>query len=112
MIRSSVSTAATQMPLAETTVHLVRSGLDGTRELADFFRSKGMSVDTFRTADEYIAAGRDDRPACLILDLILPDVGGLEMQSRLVGTGAPPVIFVTAQCDAVSLVHAMKNGAI
>src|SRR5262249_13650411 len=105
-------TRGAQMQFAEATVHLVRNDLDRTRELADFFRSKGMSVDTFRTAGEYMATGRDHRPACLILDLILPDVGGLEMQSRLAGSGAPPVIFVTAQCDPVALVHAMKNGAI
>ena len=111
MIRSNVSIAATQMPLAETTVHLVRNDR-GTQQLADYFRLKGMSVASFRTAGEYMAAGRDDSPACLILDLILPDIGGLEMQSRLADSGAPPVIFVTAHCDPVSLVRAMKNGAI
>src|SRR5262245_53448805 len=77
MIRSNALKAATQMQFAETTVHLVRNDLRGTQQLADFFVSKGMSVAAFRTAGEYIAAGRDDRPSCLILDLILPDVGGL-----------------------------------
>src|SRR5262245_6297094 len=105
-------TRGAQMQFAEATVHLVRNDLSGTQELADFFRSKGMSVAAFRTADEYIAAGRDDRPACLVLDLILPDIGGLEMQSRLADRGAPPVIFVTAHCDPVSVVRAMKNGAV
>jgi len=69
-------------------------------------------VATFRTAAEYIVAQRDGRPACLILDLILPDLDGLEIQSRLAGGGAPPVIFVTAHGDPVSVVRAMKNGAI
>src|SRR5262245_39254229 len=96
----------------DTTVHLVRNDLNGTQKLADFFQSKGMSVAAFRTAGEYIAAARDDRPACLILDLLLPDIDGLEVQSRLAGSGAPPIIFVTAHCDPVSLVRAMKNGAI
>src|SRR5262245_16809091 len=100
------------MQFAETTVHLVRNDLSGTQKLADFFLSKGMSVAAFRTAGEYLAAKPHDRPACLVLDLILPDIGGLEMQSRLAGSGAPPVIFVSAQCDPVSLVHAMTTGAI
>jgi hypothetical protein len=49
--------------------------------------SKGLSVACFTTAAEYIVAQRDERPACLILDLILPDLDGLEIQSRLVGRG-------------------------
>jgi len=99
------------MPLAETTVHLVRNDR-GTQQLADYFRLKGMSVASFRTAGEYMAAGRDDSPACLILDLILPDIDGLEMQRKLAGSGAPPVIFVTAHSDPVSVARAMRNGAI
>ena len=71
-----------------------------------------MQVTVFSTAAEYIAAGRDERPACVILDLILPDIDGLELQRRLAGSGAPPVIFVTGQGDPVSVVRAMKDGAI
>src|SRR5262245_37156004 len=100
------------MQFADTTVHLVRNDPSGTQKLADFFLSKGMRVAAFRTDDEYIAAGRDDRPACLILDLVLPGIGGLDMQTRLAGRGAPPIIFVTAHCDPVAVVHAMKAGAI
>ena len=100
------------MQFAETIVHLVRNDLGGTTRLTDFFLSKGIHVAAFSSAAEYVAARRDDRPACLILDLILPDIDGLEMQDRLVGSGAPPVIFVTAQRDPVSVVRAMKNGAI
>src|SRR5262249_39302463 len=65
-----------------------------------------------RSAAEYVAARRDDRPACLILDMALPDIDGLEMQDRLVGSGAPPVIFVTTQGDPASVERAMRNGAI
>ena len=100
------------MRFPETIVHLVRADRGETTRLSDFLRSKGMSVAAFGTGAEYIAAGRDDRPACLILDLVLPDIDGLEMQSRLAGSGAPPVIFVTRQGDPVSVVRAMKNGAI
>ena len=100
------------MQFEEPIVHIVSNDSVGTKRLILFFLSKRLSVACFRTAAEYIAAQRDERPACLILDLILPDLDGLEIQRQLVGSGAPPVVFVTAQRDPVSVVRAMKNGAI
>jgi FixJ family two-component response regulator len=100
------------MQLEETIVHIVRDDPVGTKQLTDFFISKGLSVVAFRTAAEYMAAARDDRPTCLILDLSLPDLDGLDVQSRLARKGAPPVIFVAAHGDLISAVRAMKNGAI
>lgn len=100
------------MQFEEPIVHIVSNNGAGTKRLAHFFQSKRLRVACFRTAAEYVAAQRDDRPACLILDLILPDLDGLEIQRRLVGSGAPPIIFVTARGDAVSAARAMKNGAI
>jgi FixJ family two-component response regulator len=101
-----------QMRPEETIVHIVSDDPVGTRRLTELFVSKGFNVASFTTAAEYIVAQRDDRPACLILDLILPDLDGLEIQSRLVGRGAPPIIFVAAHGDPTSVVRAMKNGAI
>ena len=107
-----IKTRGAQMQFEEPIVHIVGSNPAGTKRLSKFFLSKGLSVACFRTATEYIAAHRDERPACLILDLIPPDLDGLKIQSRLVDSGAPPVVFVTAQRDPVSVVRAMKNGAI
>jgi FixJ family two-component response regulator len=100
------------MRFAQTIVHLVRNDLAGTKKLTQFFTSMGVNVALFKTAAEYIAARRDERPSCLILDLALPDVHGLEIQAKLAGSGAPPIIFVTAHGDPVSVARAMKNGAI
>ena len=100
------------MRFTETVLHLVRNDLAGTKRLTEFFVSKGLSVAAFRTAAQYIVAGRDERPTCLVLDLHLPDINGIDMQRSLVGSGAPPVIFVTAHGDAASVARAMKNGAI
>ena len=100
------------MQFEEPVVQIVSNDSTGTKRLTHFFQSKGLSVAWFRTAAKYFVAQRDDRPACLILDLALPDVDGLEIQSRLAGSGAPPVVFVTAQRDPISVVRAMKNGAI
>jgi len=93
-------------------VHFIGSDPTSTAVLREFLASKGLSVVTFKTAAQYIAAARDGRPTCLILDLILPDADGLELQRRLAGSGAPPVIFVTSHGDPISVVRAMKNGAI
>ena len=100
------------MPLTGTVVHLVRSDSAETAKLRELLVSKGTSVVAFRTAAEYFAARRDDRPTCLILDLLLPDANGLAVQSRLPEIGGPPVVFVTAHGDPICVVRAMKNGAI
>jgi FixJ family two-component response regulator len=100
------------MQFTETVVHIVRNDLAGTRKLAEFLVTRGLNVACFRTAADYFAARRDSRPTCVILDLAIPDVNGLELQSQLAASGAPPVIFVTPKCDPVAGVRAMKNGAI
>jgi FixJ family two-component response regulator len=97
------------MRFAETIVH---SDHVGTRKLAEFLVSKGLNVASFRTGAEYFAARRDNRPTCLILDLTLSDIDGLDLQKQLASPGAPPVIFVTQKRDPVAGVRAMKNGAI
>jgi len=113
-IRSATPTPKAHVPTASTEaiVHLVRNDSNGTRSLTDFLVSNGMSVSAFTTGAEYSTARQDERPACVILDLNLPDIDGLEMQSRLVASAAPPVIFVASQADPISVVCAMKNGAI
>ncbi len=80
--------------------------------LTEFFSSHGLNVISFRSAAEYLAQARDDRTACLILDLNPPDIGGLEVQRKLSLSGGPPVIFVAARSDVVSGVQAIKAGAI
>jgi FixJ family two-component response regulator len=109
---NEIQSPAAQLRFAEAIVHFVGNDPAKTKAIMEFLVSKGMSVDTFKTAAEYLAAARDNRPTCLILDLILPDANGLELQGRLAGNGGPPVIFVTARGDPVSVVRAMKNGAI
>jgi FixJ family two-component response regulator len=78
----------------------------------DIFSSHAISVEIFRTATEYITNAGPDQIACVILDLNLPDINGLEVQRMLSDRGGPPVVFVTAHGDLNSGVCAMKNGAI
>jgi FixJ family two-component response regulator len=66
---------------------------------------------TFGSAAEYIAFPRPDVPACLILDIELPDMSGLELQ-RQTQDEHPPIVFITGHGDVPSSVRAMKSGAI
>ena len=74
--------------------------------------SKGRKVKTFADASEFQAFRRPETPACLILDIRLPGMNGLELQHELRTGDAPPIIFLTAFGDIAMSVAAMKGGAI
>ena len=66
----------------------------------------------FESAAEYLAYAAPDVPSCLILDVELPDINGLELQERLASGQHPPVVFVTGHGDIPSSVRAIKAGAV
>lgn len=78
----------------------------------ELLQSWGWRVETFRTAADYIAYPRPDFAACLILDLELPDVNGLEFQKQLSRGAHPPIVFVTGHGDVPSSVRAIQGGAV
>jgi len=80
--------------------------------LAELFLSLDVPAATFGTVAEYLAYRRPDLPACLILDVELPDINGLDFQRQLGATDHPPIVFITAHGDIPSSVRAMKGGAI
>jgi FixJ family two-component response regulator len=85
----------------------------GIREaLYELLTPLGRRVRTFGSAAEYLAYERPDVPGCLVLDLKLPDIHGLDLQRQIAGLGHPPVVFITADGDISSSVRAMKGGAI
>jgi FixJ family two-component response regulator len=79
--------------------------------LTALLTSMGRSVKVFADAVEYLAFSRPDLPSCLILDLDLPGMNGLELQKRLVESAGPPIIFLTGHGDIPTTVKAMKAGA-
>src|SRR5260370_39467413 len=80
--------------------------------LSSLLSSLSFRVEVFASAAEYLAFEKPDCPACLILDLDLPGMSGLELQQKIAADEAPPIIFVTGHGDVPSSVRAMKAGAI
>ena len=83
-----------------------------TREaLWGLFRSIGMRAQIFASAEEFLTFRRPDAPACLVLEVRLPGLSGLELQREL-GDLAIPIIFITGHGDIPMSVEAMKAGAV
>jgi FixJ family two-component response regulator len=83
---------------------------DGLRRL---ITSVGLSVEVFPTAQAFLGARRRDAPGCLVLDVHLPGLSGLDLQRELAGTDATlPIIFLTGHGDIPTSVKAMKAGAV
>jgi FixJ family two-component response regulator len=80
--------------------------------LSSLISSAGLGVATFGSAAEFLESEKPDSPACLVLDLELPNTSGLELQRELAAGIAPPIIFITGHGDVPSSVRAMKAGAI
>jgi DNA-binding NtrC family response regulator len=85
----------------------VRKGLD------NLLRSAGFTVQTFSSAQEFLASARADVPSCLLLDVQLPGLSGLDLQQELARGGVQiPIIFITGHGDIPMSVRAMKAGAL
>ena len=88
---------------------LVREGL------ISLLRSAGFATQAFASAEEFLSLAHRDNIACLILDVGLPGISGLELQRQLTATVSnhrTPVVFMTARDDDATRQHAMKGGAV
>jgi len=86
---------------------LVRASIQG------MLKSVGLRSQTFGTAQEFLRSQRPEGPSCLVLDVRLPGVNGLDFQHQLIGAGIRiPVIFITGHGDIPMTVKAMKSGAV
>src|SRR5882724_11106130 len=76
-------------------------------------KSVGLRSSSFGTAQEFLTSERWEGPSCLVLDIRLPGISGLDFQSQLAGAGLRiPIIFITGHGDIPMTVRAMKSGAI
>jgi FixJ family two-component response regulator len=84
------------------------------RESVDaLLRSEGWRVETFASAGEFLSRPRTHGPSCLVLDVTLPDLNGLDLQERLAADRiGMPIIFITGYGDVPMTVRAMKGGAV
>jgi FixJ family two-component response regulator len=80
--------------------------------LVELLASHGLSAEAFASAGDYIAAAKPDLPACLLLDVELPDMSGLDLQRRIAGRDHPPIVFLTGHGDIPSSVSAIRHGAV
>ncbi|MGA8657520.1 MAG: response regulator transcription factor [Chthoniobacterales bacterium] len=81
--------------------------------LVDLITSVGVRVEAFKSAREFLERRKCDAPACLVLDVRLPGLSGLDLQRELLRTEAPiPIIFITGHGDIPMSVRAIKEGAL
>jgi len=81
--------------------------------IKSLIRSVGMRVQTFASAQEFMESKRPEAPACLVLDVRMPGLSGLDLQRELSETGVTfPIIFITGHGDIPMSVRAMKAGAV
>ena len=95
------------------TVFIVDDDSDVRESLRELLESVGLFSQSFGTAQEFLSSPRNDGPSCLILDVRLPGISGLDLQRELKkGRISIPIIFLTAHADVPMSVKAMKSGAI
>ena len=100
-------------PAAAPTVFVVDDDDLVRASIAGMLKSVGLRSETFGTAQEFLRSKRMDGPSCLVLDVRLPGVNGLDFQHQLIDAGIRiPVIFITGHGDIPMTVKAMKSGAV
>ncbi|MGH9332943.1 MAG: response regulator transcription factor, partial [Vicinamibacteria bacterium] len=83
------------------------------KALSRLFRSAGYDVEIFDSAIAYLEREGSLPPACLVLDIRMPGMSGLELQRRLTGNGSsPPIVFVTAYSEEEGRLEALARGAV
>lgn len=85
----------------------------GVREaLVDLLESQDLHAMSFGSAAEYMGSPPSEVPACLVLDLCLPDINGLDLQRQMADRAHPPIIFISGEGDIPTAVSALKAGAL
>jgi formate hydrogenlyase transcriptional activator len=93
-------------------VYVVDDDPSAREGVASLIRSAGLTVKTFTSAEEFLAAPRPGIPSCLVLDVSLPGASGLDLQQELAKSGAQiPIVFLTGHGDIPMTVRALKAGA-
>jgi FixJ family two-component response regulator len=102
----------TAMPDVTSIVFVVDDDVSVRESLELLIRTAGWQPETFASAQEFLSRPRPTVPCCLVLDLTLPGLSGLELQERLTERTDMPIIFITGHGDVPMTVQAMKAGAV
>src|SRR5438552_12441811 len=99
-------------PPASPTVFVIDDDAAVRKAVSRLLRSAGIAVAGFASPGEFLAQYDPDMPGCLVLDLAMPDINGLQLQTTLANKGCTlPIIFLTGHGDVSKSVQAMKHGA-
>ncbi|RUL79075.1 response regulator transcription factor [Dyella choica] len=103
---------SSRIPQAESIVFVVDDDISVREALELLFRSVGLKAQLFASAQAFLSHSRTKAPCCLVLDVSLPDLNGLELQQRIASERLHmPIIFITGHGDIPMTVKAMKAGA-
>jgi len=108
----SHSIVAVTMPDLTSTVFVVDDDISVRESLELLIKSAGWRAETFPSGQEFLSRPRVRVPCCLLLDVTLPGLNGLDLQRRLVQRTDMPIIFITGHGDIPTTVQAMKAGAV
>jgi FixJ family two-component response regulator len=100
-------------PALTATVFVVDDDAGMRASIAGLLKSAGLRSECFGAAEEFLRGNRPDVPSCLVLDVSLPGINGLDFQHKLADAGVQiPIIFITGHGDIPMTVKAMKSGAV
>src|SRR5271154_3757591 len=100
-------------PAVAPTVFVVDDDAGMRVSIAGLLKSAGLRSQSFGAAEEFLRSNRPDVPSCLVLDVSLPGISGLDFQHKLADAGIQiPIIFITGHGDIPMTVKAMKSGAV
>ena len=100
-------------PRNSPTVFVIDDDVEVRMSIQGLLKAAGMHSEAFGTAEEFLANKEPDGPSCLVLDVSLPGVDGLELQRKLADSGLRiPIIFITGHGDIPMTVKAIKSGAV
>jgi FixJ family two-component response regulator len=101
------------MPVGSPMVYVIDDDAFVRSAIQGLLKSVGLRSETFGTPQEFLRSKRTDGPGCLVLDVRLPGINGLDFQRELADTGVRiPIIFITGHGDIPMTVKAMKSGAV
>jgi FixJ family two-component response regulator len=113
MTTSALARTEDTLAIDQATVHVIDDDISLREALGLLLPSVGLDVRTYASVQEFLDAGAQNRPGCIVLDVRLPGISGLDFQSRRQGFGVHlPIVLMTGHGDVPMSVRAMKAGAV